>query len=117
MKMGSSAEFKGGKSPVRFSTGDLTLVVRILAFMGSTDPNATYVLRKLEEKKSSRKLVVMSDHISPIGGSVAMNSKGIIYLTSIVKSAEVKEYQAARIHRAGENRCPKRTSPRPMPLA
>jgi hypothetical protein len=35
------------------------------------DPNATYILRRLEQKKSTRLLILMSGHFSPVGGSVA----------------------------------------------
>src|ERR1039457_213770 len=73
MKMKMTAEFPGAKSPIRFASVPLTFVVRIMAYAAMGDPNATYILRKLEQNKSTRRLIFMSGHFSPIGGSVATN--------------------------------------------
>jgi hypothetical protein len=68
-----AAEFPGSKSPIRFASGPLSFVVRLMAYGAMGDPNATYILRKLEQKKSTRRLVFMSGHFSPVGGSMATN--------------------------------------------
>jgi hypothetical protein len=52
MTMKSSAEFPGGKSPVRFKAGEpLTFIVRSAIPIGSIDPNTIYHLRRLVGKR------------------------------------------------------------------
>jgi hypothetical protein len=70
--MRMTAEFSGAKSPVRFASEPLAFIVRALPY-GAGDPNATYILRKLDQKKSSRILTFMSGHFSPVGGGAATN--------------------------------------------
>src|SRR3569623_1562207 len=71
VSMKSSSEFPGAKSPVRFQSGQpLEFVVRSpLLSLSAQDPNTFYVLRKLNPKKKSRELIIMSGHASPIGAS------------------------------------------------
>jgi len=72
VKTRTTAEFSGTKSPVRFTSGPLAFMVRAMPYSVESDPNATYVLRKLEQKKSSRLLTFMSGHFSPAGASTSM---------------------------------------------
>jgi hypothetical protein len=69
MSMKTAAEFPGAKSPVRFSSGHLDFVVRSVIPVTAIDPNTIYSLRKLNSKKKSRELVIMSGHTSPVGMS------------------------------------------------
>ena len=71
VKMRMTAEFSGAKSPVRFASEPLAFIVRAMPYGVSGDPNATYILRKLDQKKSSRILTFMSGHFSPVGGAAA----------------------------------------------
>jgi hypothetical protein len=68
MSMKTSSEFPGGKSPVRFKSGEkLDLIVRSAVPVSAVDPNIIYYLRKLNAKKKTRELVMMSGHASPLG--------------------------------------------------
>jgi hypothetical protein len=70
MSMKASSEFPGAKSPVRFLSGQPLDFVARSPLAGSTvDPNALYVLRKLNSKKKNRELVIMAGHASPVGAS------------------------------------------------
>ena len=74
MTMKSSAEFPGGKSPVRFKAGEpLTFIVRSAIPIGSIDPNTIYHLRRLVAKKKTRELVTMSGNANPFGVSKKIN--------------------------------------------
>ena len=74
MTMKSSAEFPGGKSPVRFKAGEpLTFIVRSAIPIGSIDPNTIYHLRRLVAKKKTRELVTMSGNANPFGVSTKIN--------------------------------------------
>ena len=54
MSMKSSSEFPGGKSPIRFRSGEpLDFVVRSVLALSAVDPNTLYSLRRLDEKKKS----------------------------------------------------------------
>jgi hypothetical protein len=68
-----AAEFAGAKSSIRFTSVPLTFAVRTMPYGAMGDPNATYILRKLEQKKSTRRLIFMSGHMSPVGGAVSTN--------------------------------------------
>jgi len=80
MSMKSAAEFPGGKSPVRFKSGEpLTFVVRSIFPVGAIDPNTIYYLRKLNEKKKTRELVMMSGSATPFGASTKVTpSSGVL---------------------------------------
>jgi hypothetical protein len=70
MSMKSVSDFPGGKSPVRFRTGELLeFVVRSPIASSAVDPNTLYCLRKLDTKKNKRELVIMAGHASPFGAS------------------------------------------------
>jgi hypothetical protein len=69
MGMKVASEFPGSKSPVRFNSAHLDLIVRSIVPVTSVDPNTIYCLRKLNSKKKSRELLFMTGHASPIGGS------------------------------------------------
>jgi len=73
MSMKSASEFPGAKSPVRFKNGEkLEFIVRSAVPVSAVDPNTFYCLRKLKSKRKTRELVMMSGHISPVGGSTTM---------------------------------------------
>jgi len=64
MTMKSTAEFPGARSPVRFKSGEhIELIVRSLLSASAIDPNTLYSLRKLQSKKKTRELVMMSGHV------------------------------------------------------
>jgi hypothetical protein len=68
--MRSALVFPGAKSPVRLRAGEpLEFVVRSELAWSDFDPNARYFLRRLDEKKKQRELVVMTGHFSPFGSS------------------------------------------------
>jgi hypothetical protein len=69
MSMKTASEFPGARSPVRFRSGRLDFVVRSVIPVTAVDPNTIYCLRKLNTKKKSRELVIMSGHASPVGMS------------------------------------------------
>ena len=70
MNMKSVSEFPGGKSPVRFRSGEpLDFVVRSAIASSAVDPNSLYTLRRLDEKRKKRELVIMAGHASPVGVS------------------------------------------------
>jgi hypothetical protein len=69
MGMKTASEFPGAKSPVRFSSGHLDLVVRSVIPVTAIDPNTIYCLRKLNPKKKTRELLIMSGHASPVGAT------------------------------------------------
>ena len=73
MKMKMTAELPGAKSPIRFPSVPLTFVVRVMPYAPIGDPDATYILRKLEQNKSSRRLIYMSGHVSPVSSSIGTN--------------------------------------------
>ena len=80
MNMKSVSEFPGGKSPVRFHSGEpLDFVVRSFAASSAVDPNSLYTLRRLDEKKKRRELVIMAGHFSPLGASTQTNlAQGVL---------------------------------------
>ncbi len=70
MSMKASSEFPGAKSQIRIPAGQPLEFVVMSAFSpSSVDPNTLYVLRKLNAKKKTRELIIMSGHASPIGAS------------------------------------------------
>ena len=74
MKMKLSADFPGAKSPIRFQSGVLALIVRPLGGgYAAGDPNSMYYLRKLEQRKNARRLTMMDGHVSPVGSSISTN--------------------------------------------
>jgi len=110
MNMRSALEFAGAKSPVRFRSGEpLEFVVRSELAWSDLDPNARYFLRRLEQKKKQRELVVMTGHFSPLGSSTETNvAQGVLpveigkYGTSSFKlrtgPLPPGEYSVSRIH-------------------
>ena len=80
MSMKSAAGFPGAKSPVRFKSGQhVELIVRSQLSASVVDPNTLYSLRKLESKKKTRELVMMSGHASPLGTSSTSNpAEGVL---------------------------------------
>jgi hypothetical protein len=80
MSMKSTSEFPGAKSPVRFKSGEpVDFVVRSVFRLSAGDPNTIYCLRKLNGKKKTRELVIMSGHASPIGASMTTTpSEGML---------------------------------------
>jgi hypothetical protein len=73
MSMKASWEIPGTKSPVRFhSDQTLDFVIRSLFAQSAVDPSMFYFLRKLNIKKKTRELVVMTGHASP--GSATINN-------------------------------------------
>ncbi len=82
--MKTLSEFPGAKSSVRFPAAtDLEFVVRTpLARAGTVDPNTLFCLRKLEPKKNSRQLTIMSGRASPVGASTSTNmAQGVLPVT------------------------------------
>ena len=70
MSMKTVSEFPGAKSPIRFKSGEhLDLIVRSVIPVSAFDPNTIYCLRKLNPKKKTRELVMMSGHAQPFGAS------------------------------------------------
>jgi hypothetical protein len=70
MSMKTASEFPGARSPVRFkSGGHLDLIVRSVIPVSVIDPNTIYCLRKLNPKKKTRELIIMSGHAQPFGAS------------------------------------------------
>jgi hypothetical protein len=67
----TAAEFFGARSPVRFRSGRLGFVVRSEIPVNAIDPNAIYCLRRLNPRKKSRELLIMSGHASPVGTSTS----------------------------------------------
>jgi hypothetical protein len=104
------SDFPGAKSPIRFASGrPLEFVVRMLVASLTEDPNALFVLRKLDVKRKSRELVISSSHFTPIGGSSKSPlAEGVLpvdfsrYGASSVKMMTVAlppgEYAVSRIH-------------------
>ena len=80
MRMKSVSEFPGGKSPVRFHSGEpLDFVVRSALALSAVDPNTFYSLRHLDAKKKTRALVIMEGHASPVGASMQTNlAQGVL---------------------------------------
>ncbi|HEY1220541.1 MAG: hypothetical protein ABSE42_17745 [Bryobacteraceae bacterium] len=75
MNMKSVWEFAGGKSPVRFHSGEpLEFVVRSELAWSDLDPNIRYALRHLDEKKKQRELVIMTGHSGLTGFSTQTNT-------------------------------------------
>jgi hypothetical protein len=79
-----ASEFKPGKSPVRFRSGEQPqFVVRSFATAASTfDPNTLYVLRKLKKKGDKRELVMTESH-GPLGlgGATSNLAEGVLPVT------------------------------------
>jgi hypothetical protein len=74
MSMKTVTEFRGGKSPVRFPSGEpMDFVVRSVLGASGVDQNTFYCLRHLDEKKKTRELLTMVGHASPMGASAQMN--------------------------------------------
>lgn len=69
MTMKTASEFPGAKSPIRFKSGHLDLIVRSALPVSAVDPNTIYVLRQLNPKKKTRELLMTSGHVSPLGAS------------------------------------------------
>ena len=80
MSMKSVSEFPGGKSPIRFRSGEpLDFVVRSAFALSAVDPNTFYSLRHLDAKKKKRELVIMAGHASPVGASMQTNlAQGVL---------------------------------------
>jgi hypothetical protein len=80
MNMTTVSEFPGAKSPVRFKSGErLDFVVRTIVPVFAVDPNTIYCLRKLDPKKSTRELPIMSARFSPLGTSTTSTpAEGIL---------------------------------------
>jgi hypothetical protein len=80
MNLTTVSEFPGAKSPVRFKSGErLDFVVRSVVPVFAVDPNTIYCLRKLDPKKKTRELPVMSGHFSPLGTSTTSTpAEGIL---------------------------------------
>jgi len=73
MSMKSSSEFAGDRSPVRLKGGlPLEFVVRTIIPPAVVDPGTIYCLRKLNVKKKTRELVMMSGHVQPFGASTTV---------------------------------------------
>ena len=73
MNMKASWEIPGIKSPIRFhSDQPLDFVVRSPFAQSAVDPSTFYFLRRLNVKKKTRELVVMTGHASP--GGATMNN-------------------------------------------
>lgn len=73
MSMKASWEIPGIKSSVRFhSDQPLDFVVRSLFAQSAVDPSTFYFLRRLNVKKKTREMVVMTGHASP--GSATINN-------------------------------------------
>ena len=83
MNMKTSSEFPGAKSPVIFVSGQpLDFVVRSVLAKSTVDPNTMYVLRKLNNKKKSRELIIMAGHASPIGATTKSDlAEGVLPVT------------------------------------
>src|ERR1035438_9530168 len=69
-----TAEFPGGKSPVRFRSGEsLKFVVRQVA---DVDPAGTYHLRPLIADKKKRQFIIMSVHLtSPFSATAKVGAR------------------------------------------
>jgi hypothetical protein len=110
MSMKAAAEFPGAKSPVRFRTGErIEFVVRSILSGSTVDPNILYSLRKLESKRKTRQLVIMSGHATPLGGSatvtpaegtlqVEFSKHGASSYKMIVKDLPPGEYAVGRLY-------------------
>jgi hypothetical protein len=79
-----AAEFKPGKSPIRFKSGDRPqFVVRSPASaFASIDPSTLYVLRALKKKGNKRELVMTESH-GPLGlgGAFGNLAEGVLPVT------------------------------------
>ena len=70
VNMKAASEFPGVKSPVRAPENQpLVFVVRTLTATTAMDPNVLYTLRKLNVKKKTRELVMMSGRAVPFSVS------------------------------------------------
>ena len=70
MSMKTASEFPGAKSPVRFKREQhFELIVRSIVPVSAVDPNTIYCLRRLNPKKKTRELIIMSGHAQPFGAS------------------------------------------------
>jgi hypothetical protein len=80
MNISTVSEFAGARSPVRFKSGErLDFVVRTVVPVFAVDPNTIYCLRKLDPKKKTRELAIMSGHFSPLGTSTTSTpAEGIL---------------------------------------
>jgi hypothetical protein len=80
MSMKSASVFPGAKSPIRFKGGGpFTFIVRSMLPVGSVDPNTVYYLRRLDQKKKTRELVMMSGHVAPFSISTTTTpSSGLL---------------------------------------
>jgi hypothetical protein len=91
MSIKSTTRFPGAKSPIRFKSGQLDLVVRSVVPTSAIDPNTIYCLRKLNPKKKTRELVMMSGHVSPIGASTTGTpAEGILPVQFSIYGASLK---------------------------
>jgi hypothetical protein len=83
MSMRTVSEFPGAKSPIRFPSAQaLDFIVRSPLASSTLDPNALYVLRKLNSKKKSRELVIMAGRVTPVGGSTKTDlAQGVLPVT------------------------------------
>lgn len=67
-------EIANAKSNVRFKSDEpLVFVVRSPAAQTSIDPSTQYMLRRLDSKKKTREIVIMTGRFSPFGGSTQTN--------------------------------------------
>jgi hypothetical protein len=83
MSTKAASEFPGAKSPVRFSFDQsLDFIVRSPLASSTVDPSTLYVLRKLNNKKKSRELVIMAGRVTPVGGSTKTDlAQGVLPVT------------------------------------
>lgn len=73
------AEFPGPKSSVRFTKEPhFELVVRSIVPTSAFDPNTIYGLRRLEQKKKTRELVLMAGRVHPFGASTTTPDSGLL---------------------------------------
>jgi len=80
MNLTTVSEYPGAKSPVRFKSGErFDFVVRTVVPVFAVDPNTIYVLRKLDPKKKTRDVPIMTAHFSPLGTSTTTTpAEGIL---------------------------------------
>jgi hypothetical protein len=85
MSSKAASEFPGAKSTVRFrSNQPLEFIVRSPIASTTVDPSTLYVLRRLNAKKKSRELVIMTGHAAPFSASTKTDlAQGILPITFV----------------------------------
>jgi hypothetical protein len=80
MNLTTVSEYPGAKSPVRFKSGErFYFVVRTVVPVFAVDPNTIYALRKLDARKKTRDVPIMTGHFSPLGTSTTTTpAEGIL---------------------------------------